>query len=86
MPEVKDKRIRAKWEKILFDCQIEPHFSQFEVSSLPEDEAAHDMPNERQKFVVKKKGNSMKIVSQNTLQDKNQERDDDYWYEDPNYD
>jgi len=29
MPEVKDKRIRSKWEKILFDCQIEHTLSRF---------------------------------------------------------
>jgi len=29
MFEVKDKRIRSKWEKILYDCQIEHTFSRF---------------------------------------------------------
>ena len=26
MPEVKEKRIRSKWEKILYDSQIEPNY------------------------------------------------------------
>jgi hypothetical protein len=82
MPEVKDKRIRSKWEKILFDCQIEPQFSHFDVSSSHEDDPGHGLANERQRCVVKKKGNSVKTVSQPSLQEdrRRQEPIDDYWY------
>lgn len=43
MPDVKDKRIRQKWEKILFDSQIEPEFSQYLGQSSAEDDHPYNL-------------------------------------------
>jgi outer membrane receptor for monomeric catechols len=68
MSEVKDKRIRAKWEKILYESQmgtLEYHHD----SSPDEDTTSHE---DVRHFVVRKKGNHSEKVGTATHADSSQ--------------
>jgi hypothetical protein len=53
MPEVRDKRIRAKWEKILFDYQFDQRSPNYEFLSSPDEDWNGD---DGKHNLVKKKG------------------------------
>ena len=63
MPEVRDKRIRAKWEKILFDYQFDQRSPSYEILSSP-DVDWNPYGEEGKRYLVKKNGkpNSRKQV------------------------
>ena len=67
MPEVKEKRIRSKWEKILYDSQTEPnHFGPFSADNADdensyyqdEEDPFRDDPHPMYKRHVSSSGNT----------------------------
>lgn len=85
MPEVRDKRIRAKWEKILSDYQFDQRPPNYEFLSSP-DEDWNPYGDDSKRYLVKKKGkpNNRKQIGSSEEHYHHTSsyayQDDDYYY------